>query len=211
MRVRLQVPSQGQPSRADLYRARQREELLRSELSRVREAALAWRNGLAALLAGLIGFGLVKGRSDVTGLRQSFAVTVGVLLLASLIIGTLGALWLMSAAHGLPVIVSRQHADIDDDHAHALRATAQLRRGIWATLGCAAVLVTAVGVTWYGPGEPATTLRVTTPHSGIECGSRLRLAEGQPAILDTGHGLLPLGLRDGVTVSVSSSACPGSP
>ncbi|MER5942511.1 hypothetical protein ABT121_35035 [Streptomyces sp. NPDC001928] len=210
MRVRLQVPTQRQAGRADLYRARQREELLRSELPRAREAALAWRNGLAALLAGLIGFGLVKGRSDVSGLQQSFAVSVGVLLLVSLLVGTVGTLWLMSAAYGLPAVVSSRRTDIDDEHAQALRATAQLRRGIGATLACAAILVTAVAITWYGPGKPAAAVQVTTP-AGTECGSRLQLAEGKPAVLDTRRGPLTLDLQGPVTVRVVSSACPGSP
>ncbi|WP_405910808.1 hypothetical protein OG742_45975 [Streptomyces sp. NBC_00828] len=209
MRVRLRVPSQRQAGRADLYQARQREELLRSELPRVREAALAWRNGLAALLAGLIGFGLVKGRSDVSGLQQFFAVTVGVLLLAALIVGTAGALWLMSAAHGLPAVVSSRGTRSDDGHVQALRAAAQLRRGIAATLACAAVLVAAVGTTWYGPSKPST-IQVTTP-TGTECGSQLRLTEGKSAVLDTNGGPLALDLTGRVTVRVAASACPRNP
>ncbi|WP_327398223.1 hypothetical protein [Streptomyces phaeochromogenes] len=38
---------------------------LAQELGRVREVAVAWRIGLGAILAGLVGFGLIKGRSDV--------------------------------------------------------------------------------------------------------------------------------------------------
>ncbi len=52
---------------------------------------LAWRNGLAALLAGLIGFGLTKGRSDITQLGSLYAAIVGCLLVASLTAGAASA------------------------------------------------------------------------------------------------------------------------
>jgi hypothetical protein len=88
-------PSQRRAAKATL-------ELLADELPRVRTSALAWRNGLGALLAGLIGFGLVKGRSDVTQLAPDAAVGVGVLLILALLAGSGAAVLLMRAAHGRP-------------------------------------------------------------------------------------------------------------
>ncbi|MEU9780344.1 hypothetical protein AB0H92_05050 [Streptomyces phaeochromogenes] len=75
---------------------------LAQELGRVREVAVAWRNGLGAILAGLDGFGLIKGRSDVGQAAPQWAVTAGLLLLAALVAGGLGALNLLRAAHGRP-------------------------------------------------------------------------------------------------------------
>lgn len=67
----------GRPATAaDLRAAQERDELLRTELPRVRQAATAWRNGLGALLAGLVGFGLIKGRSDVRELATGWAAAV---------------------------------------------------------------------------------------------------------------------------------------
>jgi hypothetical protein len=63
----------------------------------VRAAALAWRNGLAALLAGIIGFSLVRGRSDIGGLADPYGVVVGALLLGALVIGIVAALYLLRA------------------------------------------------------------------------------------------------------------------
>ena len=45
--------------------------MLRDELTVVRAAATAWRNGLAGLLAAMLGFSLVKGRSDIGTLACS--------------------------------------------------------------------------------------------------------------------------------------------
>ena len=60
----------------DFDAAIERDRLTTTELPRVRAAATAWRNGLAGLLTALIGFGLIKGRSDVTELNTTCATVV---------------------------------------------------------------------------------------------------------------------------------------
>jgi len=170
----------------DLRTARERDRLLAAELSRVREAATAWRNGLGVLLLSLVGFSLIKGRADIDLLARSWAVWVGILLLVALIAGASGALLLIRAANGRPSVVPvrgllpRGAAD----HIEALAAASALRRGIVLTLCCAALLVAAVGGTWYGPGrnEPILPiLQITTPN-GTVCGS----------VVDVSHGRLTL-------------------
>ncbi|MGW1963693.1 hypothetical protein ACWCPD_26100 [Streptomyces sp. NPDC001935] len=199
--------SSGQVTPADLHRAQYRQHLLRTELPRVRTAALAWRNGLAALLAGLIGFGLVKGRSDVSDLDERWAAAVGVLLLAALVLGASAAVWLMSAAHGLPEVVavdglpSRTAAE----HAEAVRSAKRLRRGIGATFCCAAALVAAVGATWYGPPAAAPGVHVTTP-KGVLCGSSLRVGPHGP-VLTAPDGKSERRVRTPATVRVGKP-CP---
>ncbi|MFE2532113.1 hypothetical protein [Streptomyces sp. NPDC059371] len=175
--------SNRQVTPADLHRARHRQHVLRTELPRVRAAALAWRNGLAALLAGLVGFGLVKGRSDVSGLDEHWAAAVGALLLTALLLGASAAVWLMSAAHGLPEVVAVDglHSRTAADHAEAVRSAKRLRRGIGATFCCAAALVAAVGATWYGPAAASPGVRVITP-KGVLCGSSLRVGAHGPVL-----------------------------
>jgi hypothetical protein len=51
------------------------EPLHRYGLSRMRTDAVVWRNGLGALLAGPVGFSLIKGRSDVSTLSDNPAAT----------------------------------------------------------------------------------------------------------------------------------------
>jgi hypothetical protein len=191
----------------DLQAAQELEELRRTELSRVRAAAIAWRNGLAGLLAALAGFGIVKGRSDVSDLAASWAHAVGVLLLAALLVGAAGALSLIRASTGLPRLVdaqnlrSRGHAD----HIEAIASAKALRRGIGFTLTCAALLVTAVGATWYGPGRLPATLRISTP-SGTVCGTVVRLDNGTLTI-NTADG--PVVLPPGQSITVRpTSTCP---
>jgi hypothetical protein len=172
-------PSPTPATHADLRAAQERDHLLRTELPRVREAATAWRNGLGALLVGLIGFGLVKGRSDISQIDADWATAVGLLLLAALLVGTYGALKLVRAAHGsalrrlAPV---RQPARVAD-HLEAIAAADALRLGVCATVGCTALLVLAVGATWYGPERDSPSLRVETP-AGPVCGSVVRLGGG---------------------------------
>lgn len=211
MSIQFRPPATRQATRADLYRARQRADLLRSELPRVRAAALAWRNGLAALLAGLVGFGLLKGRSNVSELAHPTALVVGLLLTAALVVGATGALWLMSAAHGLPAITPTAGLNslVSTNHADALRVAIWLRRGIAATLGCAALLVGAVGTTWYGPAAARPLVQVTTP-TGVWCGSLVRI-DAAGTVLTTPDGQVTLPRGPSTVVRVDGTACTQKP
>ncbi|QQM38310.1 hypothetical protein [Streptomyces liliifuscus] len=145
------------PSPGELRRARSVQRALAQELGRVREVAVAWRNGLGVILAGLVGFGLIKGRSDIGQAAPQWAVTAGVLLLTALVAGGLGALSLLRAAHGRPY--ASCVADVGtggrpfavEDHEEALASARYLRNGIVLTCLCTGLLVGAVGVTWYAP------------------------------------------------------------
>lgn len=169
----------GPATEADLRTAQERERLLAAELPRVREAATAWRNGLGGLLAALVGFSLIKGRSDVRELASSWATSVGILLLAALIAGAVGALLLLRAANGRPTvsgiheILSRNAAE----HIEAVTAAAALRRGINLTLVCASLLIAAVGTTWYGPERDRPVLQITNSGATV-CGSAVRISHG---------------------------------
>jgi hypothetical protein len=201
----------GRASEADLRAAQERERLLTAELPRVREAATAWRNGLGGLLIALVGFGLIKGRTDVSQLAGSWAAWVGILLLAALIAGAAGALLLIRAANGRPSAVpahklrSRSAAD----HIEADAAARALRRGIALTLCCAALLVAAVGATWYGPGldKPVhkPVLQITNP-SGTFCGSVVGLSHDN-LTLKTAAGEVTTDLEEASAVQ-ALARCP---
>jgi hypothetical protein len=171
----------------DLRAAQERDRLLSTEVPRVRAAAAAWRNGLAGLLTALAGFSLVKGQSDISQLAVTWAIAAGAALLAAFLGGAAGALLLIRAANGRPTVarvrnlVTRAAAD----HAEALSAASALRTGIALTLACSALLVTAVGLTWYGPAR-SPALQITSP-VGTHCGSLLQLDQGK-LIIDTATG-----------------------
>ncbi|MFI1646009.1 hypothetical protein ACH4XT_03565 [Streptomyces avidinii] len=150
----------------DLHRAQYQEELLEGgELERIRSAALAWRNGLAGLIAGLIGFGLVKGRSDVTQLAPGAAAAVGVLLGLATLFGALAAWLVLRAAHGLPRVVPAEQLPgrVAHEHQLATAAARDLRRGSALVVVHATLLIAAVAVTWYGPERAKPQVKVVTP------------------------------------------------
>ncbi|WP_225101591.1 hypothetical protein [Streptomyces sp. CoH27] len=72
-----------------------------------RPAPVRFPPGLAALFVGLLGFGLVKGRTGVGELASPYDALVGGALLLCLLCGTLCALLLLllRAAHGAPTVV----------------------------------------------------------------------------------------------------------
>lgn len=190
----------------DLRTAQERDRLLSSELPRVRSAAAAWRNGLAGLLTALAGFSFIKGQSDISQLAQPWAAAVGVALLAAFLAGATGALLLIRAANGRPAIthIRRLLSRTAADHEEALAAASALRAGITLTLACSALLVTAVGMTWYGPRRiPA--VQVTTP-AGTMCGSLLQLSQGK-LIIDTATGTVTISQTQPSTIR-SVDMCP---
>jgi hypothetical protein len=190
----------------DLRAAQERDRLLSTELARVRAAAAAWRNGLAGLLTALAGFSLIKGRSDIGQLAGTWAIGAGVALLVAFLTGAVGELLLIRAANGRPAIarIHRLLTRTAADHEEALAAASALRAGIALTLACSALLVTAVGLTWYGPPRiPA--LQVTTP-AGTQCGSLLQLTQGK-LIIDTATGTVILDQTQPSTIQ-PVAACP---
>jgi hypothetical protein len=172
-------PRPGPPAGpADAARARNRHQALRDELPRVRAAAAAWRNGLAGLLAALVGFGLVKGRTEIDKVAPPWHVVIGVLLLLALLAGAAGGLCLLRAANGPPRLTPpAAGSPLTQDHTRAVAALADLRRGIAGSLGCAAFLVLAVATTWYGPAKQPPQLRVQLPGATL-CGSPDATAHG---------------------------------
>ncbi|WP_284744156.1 hypothetical protein [Amycolatopsis sp. RTGN1] len=205
-RYRL-APGPAPATADDLRAAQERERLLRTELTRVREAAVAWRNGLGALLVALVGFGLIKGRSDIGQLAPAWARWVGLLLLFAILAGATGALLLIRAAHGRPAVTAIRQLPSSRaaDHIEALASAVALRWGIIATLGCALLLVSAVAATWYGPERDKLAVRVTTP-AGVTCGSVVRLDHGT-LVLKTDAGEVTTDLNIASTITAVAK-CP---
>ncbi|WP_461666442.1 hypothetical protein [Gordonia sputi] len=87
----------------------------------------SWSKGVGAALAALLGFGPIKGPSDISNLPKAVAFIVGVLLPAALVGGAV-ALGLLLRAQGLAI-----------------------------TGLATAYLIAAVGVSWYGASTPAAS------------------------------------------------------
>ncbi|MFI9601473.1 hypothetical protein ACIHCX_16665 [Streptomyces sp. NPDC052043] len=195
---------------ADRQAARRAQQLLANELPLARKAAQAWSHGLAGLFVGLLGFSLVKGRTDVSNLATPYAVGVAVALVLSLPCGASGAYLLLRAAHGaprltrLPVSTGLLEAD---DHLETLRTVRASRWGIGLTLACGAAMVGAVGLTWYGPVQDDPSLLVRTP-SGSFCGEKPRVAGGR-LTLKTDTGEITLDLTKALSLTAVDT-CPAA-
>ncbi|MFI7060572.1 hypothetical protein ACIBL3_06285 [Kribbella sp. NPDC050124] len=181
----------------------------RTELARVRAAATQWRNGLAGLLIALVGFSLIKGRSDITELTPAAAAIVGVLLLLALLAGAAAALYLLRASNGRPAVVPvAALAPLPiAEHREAQAAARALRRGIGLSLACAALLVAAVASTWYGPARNRPKVEITTDSRTV-CGSVLRIESGRMT-LQTQAGEISVELNKLTSVEAVDS-CPAN-
>lgn len=207
-----------QATAVDRRAARAQVRLQGGELDRVRAAATAWRNGLGALLAGLVGFGLVKGRTDVGQLAGPYDAIVGGMLAAALVVGALSAWSLMRAAHGRPTAVSTAelvNRSSNDPEAQALQDEAldswtALRRGVFLAFGCAALLCAAVATTWYGPPKTGPQVEVRWRDGTVRCGTVESNGSGA-LTLRTSTGTVPVDLP-GVGGLRAVDTCPtGTP
>lgn len=161
------------------------------------------------MLAGLLGFSLIRGRSDIGKLAPPWAVLVGVLLLLSLLVGAYAAMRLLRAAHGLPQVVARKEvrSRLAADHDEALASQRALQAGIWAAFGCAALLIAAVAMTWYGPEKGPPRLRVGVSGETV-CGTVVRVVGGL-LTLKTADGERVVDLRLATGVAPVESCTPG--
>lgn len=179
--------SPGQATDRDRRVATARALLATGQLPRIRTAALAWRNGIGALLVGLVGFGLVKGRTDVSELARPWDAIVGGLLLVALGVGSAAAWLMMRAAHGRPSAVSMSKV-VDASSAdpilkgeidEAEESATALRRGVLFSFCCALLLCAAVGLTWYGPARDNPRLLVHLTGGDTLCGEVVNIDAGK--------------------------------
>ncbi|MER7466396.1 hypothetical protein [Streptomyces sp. NPDC097981] len=191
----------------DLRRAQAVDGLVQTELARTRAGAVAWSTGLAGLLAALLGFSLIRGRTDVRELAVTWAAAVGILLAIALVSGALAALLLLRAAHGFPRVADVQDVEpeVIANHKEALTSAVALRRGITLSLVCAGLLSAAVALTWYGPGRAEPMIRIGTSTQTV-CGTVVRTANGAITIRGTGgETSIPL---SSITAVGSVPLCP---
>lgn len=92
-----------------------------------------------SLVAGLIGFGLIKGTTDISELAPVAAAIVGILLLMALLVGAVGSWMLLRTAHGRisVVMIEKPPPTPVLEHQEAVTAARLLQRGTACTLGCA--------------------------------------------------------------------------
>jgi hypothetical protein len=192
-----------------LHRAQDRQQLLSTQLHRIRANALAWRNGLGAVLAALIGFSLIKGRSDITQLDPRWAVLAGLALVAAFTVGAMAALSLLRAAHGRPWLskVDELLPGVLGDHQETVAAGRALLRGVVLALVCTVLLVIAVALTWYGPPREGPMLEVRTAE-GTFCGTAIRTDAGVLS-LRTGAGEVRVDLGEARSLRPVGQ-CPGT-
>ncbi len=162
--------------------AQRAQELRFEQLTIVRRQAEGWRIGLTGLTALLSAVLLVKGRDTVTGLEDWAKVTVAVLLaaaFAALVAATMLAIRAASGTPGSEILLTGE--DLREWTRHEVQAVGRRIRGAAAlTVLALAVLVTALGFTWFGPDAKAAKpmVEVVGP-AGKLCGELVGSADGE--------------------------------
>lgn len=168
------------------------------ELPAVRAMADSWRKGLAGLLVAVLGFTLIRGRSDLGQLVTGWAVAVAVLLALVVAIGGFAAYQILGAASGwpkpIPAITGRRSdgrtASAPTTHDLAMKSLAALRQGMAAATLAVLLLLAAIATTWFGPAKESAPLYVVDGSGAVFCGK----------VKETDHGRITLESGTGTTV-----------
>jgi hypothetical protein len=186
------------------------------ELPAIRAMADSWRKGLAGLLAAVVGFTLIRGRTDLTQLQPCYAITVAVLLGLTLVVGGFAAYQILGAAHGWPRPIPINPGKRSDDttvtpltsHDVAMKSLSGLRQGMTAAVISAILLVAAIAITWFGPGKQPAGLLVTDSSGTITCGTVKQTDNGR-VTLQTSAGAVVVDLTGAKHVAAVDD-CPAS-
>ena len=178
------------------------------EIAAVRARAQGWAKGAAGVTVGILGFGLIKGRTDVGVLATTPGIAVGILLLAALSLGGLAAYLFVRAAYGRPAAVRLTTLEslVEAQHLEAARSTRALRVGFAATATALSLLVAGVAVTWYGPAADGPRTVVYVEPNRSLCGHVEKVFEGE-LLLRTSAGVVPVKL-DSVIALGAVDVCP---
>lgn len=179
----------------------------RTELTTIRSKSVHWGKGLAGILATILGFGLVKGPTDLSGLDRVNAVAVGIALVIALFAGVVAALYMLRAAYGATTPI-KQNRDGTAWTAHAETDASSHALNTSVGLGCASLfaLVCAVGLTWYGGDQDEPQVVITLPTGARFCGEPLRV-QGGSMELRTNSGTMTLALDDAIGITAVEK-CP---
>lgn len=136
----------------DLEHARELQELQLGELEAVRVQAEKWRTGLGGLVGLATIIAAVRGANGTAELDTAGKIVSGGLLLLAVVFGAVGSFVSMRAAYGFP---GRRLAEASVDalvvrrRDRLRRACRDLRRAVALTYLALAMLVGAVGITWF--------------------------------------------------------------
>ncbi|MBF6102305.1 hypothetical protein IU510_30255 [Nocardia cyriacigeorgica] len=169
-----------------------------AELGAIRAMADNWRKGLAGLMVAVVGFSLIRGRTDLEKLDRGYAVWVAWLLAAALVTVAVAAYLILSAAHGSPrprVFITGRRSDggtatAITEHEIAMTALRQLRSGMAVAVGSVILLAAAVALTWFGPPRQPAMVQVTDGSGATWCGRARTQGPGTITVEDRTGGVV---------------------
>lgn len=186
--------------------------LVATQLTDVRKIAENWRNGLVAIIALITAFSVIKGPDDVSGLDRQAAYAVGLLLLLALACAAFGAWNSLTAAYGMPSVITREgFRSLGGINGYRLdlagKSASKLRLAKGATIVTLILLAAAVGLTWYGPRSTSVILNVERKSLPNVCGKLVSSGNGYMDIKPSSSEAVRVSMTDLVKVSAAEE-CP---
>ncbi|GGM70386.1 hypothetical protein GCM10012275_45960 [Longimycelium tulufanense] len=160
-------------------------------LTRLKDSAERWRNGLGGM-TGLVGAALVfKGPDPVQGLPLWGKLLLLATTLLTLAAGVVGAFWAMRAASG-PIRMTKRGFDpiqrLQQRTQRRKRVGTLVRRATVSALIMIVALVTTVVLGWFLPrGNSSRSARVELADGGVLCGQLERLDQNTVELTVAGN------------------------
>jgi len=161
-------------------------EIEREQLAQVRGVAAKWSATVTAVL-GVFGVAaLVEGAEEIRKLETWAGAVIALLGLLAAVAGLVALVATGLAARGLP-----RHFDYVsgaslrlEARREARSALARVRRGVWATVIAALLVIAAFGLLLSAPEKPdeVESLRVETRSGTVLCGKQRDALPGQVAV-----------------------------
>lgn len=181
------------------------------ELVSARKTAQDWRTGLL-LLAGLVTtFTVAKGTESVTKLSDPLPWLLAGVSLLAIGLAIAGALLSLRASFGMPGETLEVHRGFAQDirdwkQDEATRSSERIWQATRASVLSVALLIAAVGITWFGGTKPAAYLRVGTSPQAV-CGKLTESNETSLTVTDAANVKHAVSMSKVVSLEVVDS-CP---
>ncbi|MEV4636608.1 hypothetical protein AB0J80_04565 [Actinoplanes sp. NPDC049548] len=166
-----------------------------ADITRLRDSAERWRNGIA-MITGILSAVLVfKGPDPVAGLATPLRVLLFAVVVLAIAAGMTGCFFAIRAAAGLPVVQQRRttiDALATDQRARREATVRHLHRAIGLSAVMIALLVVSVGLAWFLPRPPAKApmARMELVDGRVLCGPLVRLDADEVAITVFGEAVV---------------------
>jgi hypothetical protein len=176
-------------------------------LQHTRDVAGKWVAILSALVGLSTVFGLIQGRDALSKLSLVSQIALVIVFILALLASVIAIYLAALASEGTPGFVPLDEKNFNSWYRNSTnQAISQFRRSRQLALVSVILVVIGLGITWFGPGQPATgtSILVVQKSGTVVCGTLTKDKAGNLLLTSNGQTIV---LNDVVSLNVVPT-CP---